>query len=30
LGWIGRAILFRFFRRSMLEFGVETPQLDAS
>jgi hypothetical protein len=29
LGWIGGAILYRVFRRSMLEFSVETPQLDA-
>jgi hypothetical protein len=30
LGWIGSAILYRFFRRSVLGFSVETPQLDAS
>src|SRR6516164_11827071 len=30
LGWIGSAILYRVFRRSMLGFSVETPQLDAS
>jgi hypothetical protein len=30
LGWIGGAILYRFFRRSVPGFSVETPQLDAS
>src|SRR5215468_8750804 len=29
LGWIGSAILYRVFRRSMLGFSVETPQLSA-